>query len=108
MSGRLIALAAVIAAFGALSTVALMDVGYFGIIEPHFQSWGAAQVFFDLVIVCLLACIWMVNDARERGLAVWPFIALTLVAGSFGPLAYLAMRELRGAEKRVTGTAAAR
>lgn len=95
MSGRLILLVAVIAAFGALTTLALVDVGYFGILEPHFQSWGGAQVFADLVIVCLLACIWMVNDARQRGVSAWPFIVITLVAGSFGPLLYLAMRELR-------------
>jgi hypothetical protein len=95
MSGRLVALSAVILGFGLLSALALMDVGYFGIIEPHFQSWGAAQVFADLAIVCLLACIWMANDARASGLPVWPFILITLVAGSFGPLLYLAIREFR-------------
>lgn len=95
MNGRLIALIVVIAGFGVLTTLALEDVGYFGILAPHFQSWGGAQVFVDLTIACLLACIWMVNDARERGISAWPFIAITLVAGSFGPLLYLAMRELR-------------
>lgn len=95
MTGRLIALLAIIAGFGMLSALALMDVGYTGIIAPHFQSWGGAQVFVDLVIVCLLACIWMVNDAPKQGMSAWPFIVITLVAGSFGPLLYLAMRELR-------------
>jgi hypothetical protein len=95
MSGRLMALLLVIAAFGVLSAIALMDVGYLGIISPHFRSWGAAQVFADLVILAVLACVWMVNDARERGLAVWPFILITLVAGSFGPLCYLLTREAR-------------
>jgi hypothetical protein len=100
MSGRLIALFSVLVGFGVLSTVALMDVGYLGIIEPHFQSWGAAQVFTDLVIVAFLACIWMVRDARERGLTVWPFVLITLVGGSFGPLLYLVTRELRSEEGR--------
>jgi uncharacterized membrane protein YqjE len=95
MSGRLIALVLVIAAFGVLTTLALMDVGYVGIIEPHFRSWGAGQVLADLVILATLACIWMAGDARQRGLAAWPFIVLTLIAGSFGPLAYLVVRELR-------------
>jgi hypothetical protein len=95
MSGRLITLFAALVGFGALSTVALMDVGYLGIIEPHFQSWGAAQVFTDLAIVALLACVWMVRDARERGLSAWPFVIITVVAGSFGPLLYLVTRELR-------------
>jgi len=95
MSVRLFGLVAVVIAFGALTAMALLDVGFFGILEPHFQSWGGAQVFVDLVIVCLLACIWMVNDAPSRGLNAWPFVLITLVAGSFGPLTYLVFRELR-------------
>ena len=95
MSVRLFALITVVIAFGALTAMALLDVGYFGILEPHFRSWGGAQVFVDLVIVCLLACIWMVNDAPSRGLNAWPFVLITLVAGSFGPLMYLVFREWR-------------
>ena len=92
MSGRLIALFAVIVGFGVLSAVALMDVGYWGIIAPHFRSWGAAQVFTDLLILAVLSCVWMVHDAPERGMKAWPFVAITLVAGSFGVLLYLVMR----------------
>lgn len=95
MSGRLIVLVAVIAAFAVLTTLALADVGYFGIFAPHFKSWGEAQVLADLVILAVLACAWMVRDARARGLSPWPFVALTLVAGSFGPLIYLAVRAWR-------------
>jgi hypothetical protein len=92
MNGRVIALAIVIVAFGVLTTLALLDVGFWGILKPHFESWGGAQVFTDLVISCLLACIWMVDDARKRGKAAWPFVVLTLIAGSFGPLLYLLLR----------------
>jgi len=95
VSSRLVVLVAVIAAFGVLTTLALMDVGYFGILQPHFRSWGGAQVFTDLAILCILACIWMVNDPGRRGLPVWPFLAITLVMGSFGPLLYLVVRQLR-------------
>jgi Terpene cyclase DEP1 len=95
MSSRSITLILVLAGFGVLTTLALMDVGYFGIIEPHFRSWGEAQVLADLVILAVLACVWMTNDARERGLASWPFVLITLVAGSFGPLLYLLVREFR-------------
>lgn len=100
MSLRLVALLLVIALFGVLSAIALMDVGYWGIIAPHFQAWGAGQVFADLVILAVLACIWMVADARERGLNAWPFVAITLVAGSFGPLFYLVMREVRSGARK--------
>jgi hypothetical protein len=100
MSGRFVALATVILLFGVLTALALMDVGYFGILRPHFQSWGGAQVFTDLVIVCVLSCIWMGVDSRQSGLNPWPFVAITIVAGSFGPLLYLAARELRSAAAR--------
>jgi hypothetical protein len=95
MTNRLLTLALVVVLFGVLSTIALLDVGYWGILAPHFQSWGAAQVFTDLVILAVLSCIWMVADARKRRITAWPFIAITLVAGSFGPLLYLVARELR-------------
>lgn len=100
MSGRLIILILVLAGFSVLSALALIDVGYFGILEPHFRSWGGAQVFADLVIVAVLACVWMSRDARERGISAWPFIIVTLVAGSFGPLIYLLVRELRSTARQ--------
>lgn len=96
MSRRIALLVGVIALFGTLSGVALWKVGYFGILLPHFKSWGAGQVLADLVIMCTLGCVWMVQDARERRLKAWPFVLVTLAAGSFGPLAYLAYREFRG------------
>ena len=103
MSTRSVLLLAVIAVFGVLTTLALLDVGYFGILQPHFKSWGEAQVLADLVIACVLACIWMLNDARQRGGNAWPFVIITLVAGSFGPLLYLVVRVVRaGAGKAVS------
>lgn len=95
MSNRLGILLLVIAAFGVLTTLALLDVGYFGILAPHFKSYGEAQVLADLVIMGLLACIWMVRDARDSGIPAWPFILVTLMAGSFGPLLYLVVCEWR-------------
>ena len=99
MSGRLIALLAVIIGFGALTAVALMDAGVSGIIKPHFQSWGGAQVFVDLVILAVLGCGWMRHDGRVRGLPAWPFILATPFTGSFGLLFYLLMRELRQTQR---------
>ncbi len=95
MSVRLLLLLATTAAFGVLSAIALADVGYLGIIEPHFQSWGAGQVFADLVILAILACVWMIADSRSSGIHAWPFVALTLVGGSFGVLFYLLWREVK-------------
>ncbi|GMV62096.1 MAG: hypothetical protein AMXMBFR74_12650 [Parvibaculum sp.] len=95
MSHRLVALLAVIAAFGALSAMALMEAGYIGIFMQHFQNYAGMQVLTDLVIVCVLAIIWMIGDAKTSGVNPWPFVVLTLVAGSFGPLFYLVAREVK-------------
>ena len=100
MSTRLLALLVVTAAFGILTAIALADVGYLGIFEPHFQSWGPGQVFADLVILAVLGCLWMVGDSRSSGIPAWPFVALTLVGGSFGVLFYLIWREVRAPARR--------
>lgn len=99
MSVRLLVLLLVTAAFGVLTAIALADVGYLGIFLPHFQAWGPAQVFADLVILAVLGCVWMVADGRERGLPAWPFVAVTLAAGSFGVLFYLIWREAKAARR---------
>ena len=95
MSGRLIAVFAAILVLGYITVMALMNGGIEGIVVPHFQSWGAGQVFADLVISLLICLFFISQDAPARGLPVWPFVVLTLALGSFGPLAYLVMRELR-------------
>lgn len=79
-------------AFTALTALALADVGYLGIFEPHFQSWGGGQVLADLCILALLSCGWMIEDSRTSGVPAWPFVLVTFVAGSFGILSYLLVR----------------
>lgn len=79
--------------FSILSALALWHHGYWGIIEPHFRSFGAAQVFVDLVIALVLVLVWLWRDARACGRNPWPWVLLTLVAGSFGPLLYLLVRK---------------
>ncbi len=79
--------------FGALSAVAMWQHGYWGIIAPHFKSFGAGQVLADLVIAVTLAMLWMWHDAKATGRNVWPWLIFTLIAGSFGPLLYLLTRK---------------
>jgi drug/metabolite transporter (DMT)-like permease len=85
--------------FGALTATALWQHGYWGIIAPHFQSSGAAQVFADLVIALVLVLVWLWRDAKATGRNPWPWIVVTLALGSFGPLFYLLTR--KSAEKAV-------
>lgn len=79
--------------FGALSAAALWFHGFWGIVAPHFQSFGGGQVFADLVIALTLVLVWMWHDARATGRNIWPWIAVTLALGSFGPLVYLLTRK---------------
>ncbi|MDH0302901.1 MULTISPECIES: DUF2834 domain-containing protein [unclassified Pseudomonas] len=54
-----------------------------------------AQVVFDLYVMAGLGCIWMVRDNRTRGGSlpgVLPYLALTLVFVSLGPLLYLVVK----------------
>lgn len=75
--------------FTALTIYAVANVGYLGIFDYHRHSPAGWQVFVDLVIALVLILVWMVRDARAKGRTLWPFVLLTLAAGSFGPLLYL-------------------
>ncbi|GIW13754.1 MAG: hypothetical protein KatS3mg062_1193 [Tepidiforma sp.] len=90
----------VLAAFAVFTAYVVARVGLVGIFEPHFTEWGPAQVFADLVLMGLITIGWMVRDARQRGAAVWPYVVLTLAAGSIGPLLYLAVRAWQSPERR--------
>lgn len=51
-----------------------------------------AQVVIDLYLMAALACMWMTRDARARGktlVSVLPYILLTMVFVSIGPLLYI-------------------
>lgn len=90
-------LAVVMAAFGALTGLALVEHGYWGIFEFHFPASAGWQVLTDLVIVCGLAMLWMIQNAKATGRTVWPYLLLTFTGGAFGPLLYLFIGSLRRA-----------
>ncbi len=75
--------------FSILSAYAVMQVGYLGIFEYHLHSPAGWQVITDLVIALVLVLLWLVPDAKRTGRSPWPWVAMTLVLGSFGPLLYL-------------------
>ncbi|MEM1291666.1 MAG: DUF2834 domain-containing protein [Cyanobacteria bacterium P01_E01_bin.43] len=84
--------------FGALSAIALWQHGYWGILAPHFQSFGAAQVLADLVIALGLVMVWIWRDAAATGRNPWLWLGVTLATGSFGPLIYLVTRQSKDAK----------
>jgi hypothetical protein len=61
-----------------------------------------AQVVIDLYLLATLAGVWMVKDAKARGQSVWavvPYLLLTAVFVSVGPLLYLVVRGVRERRK---------
>ena len=67
-----------------------------------------AQVVIDLYLMALLAAAWMLGDARARGRSrrsVLPYLLLTAVFVSIGPLLYLVVRDLRPPRQPLTGGA---
>jgi uncharacterized membrane protein len=84
-----IVLTIVLVLFGALTAVALWQQGYLNLFTQQFQNFSTAQVIIDLFIAVTLAMVWMWHDAKATGRNVWPWLVLSLVAGSFGPLLYL-------------------
>ncbi|WP_339466514.1 MULTISPECIES: DUF2834 domain-containing protein [unclassified Pseudomonas] len=61
-----------------------------------------AQVVIDLYLLATLAGVWMVKDAKARGQSGWsvvPYLLLTAVFVSVGPLLYLVVRGVRERKK---------
>ena len=104
MTGKQWILGAVLIDFAALTAYAFAQAGVSGFAaaaESLFSSPWGLQLACDFLVALGLVSWWMVADARERGVAAWPFLLLTLTLGSIGPLVYLNWREW-------TATAAAR
>ena len=82
----------VLGAFGVLSAIAVWQHGYIGLFTHQLASTAGLQVLADLCIALLLVLSWLWTDARRSGRNPWPWVLLTLAAGSFGPLLYLLWR----------------
>ena len=91
---RIAAFVGVLLVFLAVSTVAVAEHGYFGLWAFLFQGTAERQVALDLTIAMLLVTSWIVADARTSGVPAWPYVVVTLLTGSLGPLGYLLHREL--------------
>ena len=95
MKLRLFSVIAVFAAFTIYTAIVVMNHGYTGFIELAMTGGWGAQVFIDLCIALVLFVIWMVPNARERGIPFAPYVLLILTTGSVGALAYLVHRTLK-------------
>lgn len=101
MNLRQCLIGAVLLAFTAFSLVAIEEVGYFGLWQAGLASNASLQVLLDLCIACGLGGLWLIGDARQRGVSAWPWLIAVLTLGSIGLLAYLFMRERDAAPQAV-------
>ena len=92
MKLRLFSLIAIFAAFTIYTATVVADLGYFGFVELAMTGGWAAQIFIDLCLTLTLFAIWMVPDARDRGIPALPYFLAILTTGSIGALAYLIHR----------------
>jgi membrane protein implicated in regulation of membrane protease activity len=92
MSWKKIGLVVLFADFVGFTAYAVYQHGAMEFANLLFSNAIGVQVALDLVIALSLVLVWLVRDARERGVSATPYVLLTLVAGSIGPLLYLILR----------------
>ena len=97
----------VIIVFGAYSLVPVYQFGYAGVFRETFRNSATTQVSLDLIIALSLICTWLWGDAKRNGWSPIPYILITIVAGSFGPLLYLLRRFGRTPDLALGGPRAA-
>ena len=93
MSKLQIVLGLVLALFSFETAWAIHHYGFVGIFRELLGSYAGGLALFDLTIALSLILFWMWRDARARGATLWPYVLLTAVLGSVGPLLYLIRRE---------------
>ena len=79
----------VTAGFALLTAAIVAHTGLIGFYQQLAASPAAWQTLVDIAIALGLVLVWMHQDARRSGRAFWPWVPVTLLLGSFGPLLYL-------------------
>ncbi len=97
MTQRQLALLPVFLGFTALTAWALFNHGLVGWVPELLSTPIGITAAVDLVIALTIVVVWMWSDARGRGINPVPYLVVTLLTGSIGPLAYLLRRESRPA-----------
>lgn len=82
--------------FSALTVWAVAEHGYVGFFEALVANAATITASADLVIALGLITVWMWRDARAQGRNVLPYVGLTALLGSVGPLAYLLLGDRAG------------
>ena len=89
MSTRTILLAAALVVFLYQTAVVLTGMGYGGFIAAIFLNEATKLTFLDLAISLVLIMAWMWQNAAARRRNAIPYLIITVLFGSAGPLLYL-------------------
>lgn len=73
--------------------LAVRDFGYVGIVQYGLFNFATMQIFLDLVITLVLFLFIIHQDTKERNTSFWPWLVITLIFGTYGPLLYLLFRK---------------
>lgn len=89
MNGKQIGLGILLADFLALTGYVLWSYGLVGFFEQELANTATFLGLTDLTIALSMIAFWMWRDAKRRGISAMPYLVLTAVLGSAGPLLYL-------------------
>lgn len=78
--------------FTAYSTLVAAQHGYTGFLHLAWREPWGMQMLIDLLISLTMVSSLIVVDAQRRKRAAWPWLLVTVLLGSVGPLWYLALR----------------
>lgn len=92
MSGKKWLLLLVLADFAAFTAYVIFKGDVWAGLVGLTENLVALQASIDLVIAMVLIIIWMVADARKRGINPLPWALAACCMGSLVPLAYLLFR----------------
>jgi hypothetical protein len=93
MNRKQIILAVFALDFLLLTAWAIFQHGYLGIFAHAFQNSATILLAVDLLLAIVMIAGWMWVDASRHGLRVWPYLLVTALFGSAGPMLYLIRRE---------------
>jgi len=93
MKFRTFLLLDVLVLFLAYTLYVIETVGYVEFFRQALASPVGLQLLVDVVLALSLALVWMRSDAKVSGIPFAPYLIVTLVLGSVGPLGYLLHRE---------------
>jgi hypothetical protein len=92
---KLIGLVVVFLAFSVFTDWLVLKEGYTGFLRLSAREPWGLQMLLDVSIAIGLFLLWMVPDARRRGITAWPYVIVCVALGSIGALAYLVHRHVR-------------